>query len=153
MTQSKQEYIQELNTKLDSLVKEMNIALNKEIENGFYTTKEPQHIYNAKDRLMDTHIRLCDQAIKLMYKKNNDYAYGDDPYANFRGSESFDINPIIGILLRMQDKMMRIKTFALSNNLNVKEESVNDSIIDLINYAVLIAGFIEYEKEKRNITA
>ena len=121
--------------------------LKDEPKDGDIVFVEP-HKYNAQDKLMDMHIRLCDQALRLMKAKNNDYSYGDDPYNNFRGSEMLGISPIIGILLRMQDKMMRIKTFALCNNLNVKEESVNDSIIDLINYAVLIAGFIEYEKEK-----
>jgi hypothetical protein len=94
--------------------------------------------------IIATHQRLADKARQLMESKNHDYRGGTgDPFANFRGSVTFGINPIIGIMLRMQDKMMRIRTFAEKGQLQVKGEGVEDAILDLINYSVLIAGMVE----------
>lgn len=102
------------------------------------------------DDLLRLHSDLCQQALELIAKKNNDYAYGSDPYSNFRGSTMFHVLPEIGILLRMSDKMKRIETFVNSNNLKVKEETAIDACIDIINYAVLIAGLIKEQIEKEN---
>lgn len=86
---------------------------------------------------------LYSKAREIMSQKNHDYRGGsDDPYANFRGSTSLGIDPVIGILLRIQDKMMRIKTFSESGTLKAKGESVEDAFIDVINYIALIAGII-----------
>ncbi len=95
----------------------------------------------AISRLFNRHEVLCARARELLKSKNHDYRGGSgDPYANFRGSTAFGIDPIVGLMLRMQDKLMRIKTFAEKGTLQVKSEGVEDAIIDLINYSVLMAG-------------
>lgn len=87
---------------------------------------------------------LYQKARAIMEQKNHDYRGGSgDPYANFRGSVNLQIHPIIGILLRIQDKMMRIQTFVEKGQLIVKGESVEDSLIDMMNYTALIKGLIE----------
>lgn len=94
--------------------------------------------------LLNIHDRLTSAAKELMVKKNNDYTDGSvDPFANFRISTTLNVEPVIGILLRMQDKMQRIKTFINKGTLQVNDESVQDSLRDLINYTVLIGGLIE----------
>jgi len=75
-----------------------------------------------------------------MEKKNNDYSGGltsDDALANFKMSNALGMSPVMGLLLRIQDKMMRIKTFATDGSLNVADESVYDAFEDIINYAIL----------------
>jgi hypothetical protein len=97
--------------------------------------------------LLAFHKAICNKAFDIVEAKNHDYRGGTgDPFANFRGSVSFGIEPIVGILLRMQDKMMRIKTFAEKNQLLVKGEGVQDAILDIINYGILIAGMLEERK-------
>jgi hypothetical protein len=88
-----------------------------------------------------------------MMKKNHDYRGGDDndPFANFRGSTSLGIQPILGILLRVQDKLMRIKTFEEKGELKVKGEGIDDALIDVINYMVLIRGMIEMDSKPKQI--
>ena len=87
---------------------------------------------------------LHDAASEIMNKKNHDYRGGTgDPYKNFRGSDLFSIHPIVGVLLRMQDKMMRIQTFVEKGQLKVKGESVFDALVDLTNYTALIYGMIQ----------
>lgn len=99
------------------------------------------------------HYVLCDSAAKLMVTKNRDYSDGDDRWRNFRGSETFGVPTVVGMLIRMQDKLSRISTFARRGDLAVKTESVTDSLVDLINYAVLIGALIAEEKENAKAAA
>ena len=97
--------------------------------------------------LLEQHDDLCQAAKALMTRKNHDYTSGSgDPFANFRGSSYLGIAPILGVMLRMQDKMMRIRTFAEKGELKVKDEGVKDALIDLINYTVLMYGLVEEGK-------
>src|SRR5690242_8934649 len=96
------------------------------------------------DELIRLHNELTDQARTLMEKKNHDYTNGSvDPFANFRGSSYLNVPPEKGLLIRVQDKMMRISTFIDKRTLKVDNESCTDAIIDVINYMVLLAGLIE----------
>ena len=91
--------------------------------------------------LSDLHDDLCQAGKAIMAKKNHDYRGGTgDPYANFRGASLLGINPVTGILLRMQDKIMRVKTFAEKGKLKVDNEGVKDALVDIVNYSVLIWG-------------
>jgi len=84
---------------------------------------------------------------EIMTKKNHDYRGGSgDPYANFRGSDNLGIHPIVGIMLRVQDKMMRIKTFVEKGELMVQDESIEDALVDVQNYMDLIYGLIKEGK-------
>lgn len=99
----------------------------------------------TRDKLFKLHGALSSEALELMKKKNHDYAgkKGDDPFRNFRFSEDFDVHPARGVLLRMMDKMQRLNTFI--NTGDLKNESAKDSIVDIINYSVLLAGILEVE--------
>lgn len=105
----------------------------------------------AARRLFMKHDELCSKARDLMRQKNHDYrGGGGDPYANFRSAPQLGITPVQGILLRMNDKMMRVKTFDEKGELQVKDEGLEDALIDIINYAVLIGGLIQEEKYNDN---
>lgn len=90
--------------------------------------------------LLKLHKETCDKCYGIVQKKNNDYSGGatsPDALANFKMSTAIGLSPVIGLLLRIQDKMMRIKTFATDGALNVADETVNDAFEDIINYAIL----------------
>lgn len=104
--------------------------------------------------LLALHDELCGSAKDLMTRKNYDYTSGSgDSFANFRGSSYLGIDPVLGVMLRMQDKMMRIRTFVEKGELKVKDESVRDAFIDLVNYTVLMYGLIEEGKENQTTDA
>jgi hypothetical protein len=87
--------------------------------------------------------RILDEAYALMESKNHDYRGGSgDPFANFRRSVELGVEPEVGLLMRMLDKIQRIKTFATKGELAVKGEPVWDAIVDIINYAVLCYGLL-----------
>lgn len=96
------------------------------------------------NELFNTHNKLCLRAVAIMKAKNHDYTDGsNDPFANFRMSEFVDVKPEIGILMRILDKIARLKTFANKGILEVKDEDVDNSICDIINYLVLLKGMFD----------
>lgn len=89
------------------------------------------------------------ECIEISRKKNADYT-GDvsNPFANFEAVEMLHIGTAQGFLTRMQDKMMRIASFAKNGELQVKDESVQDTLRDLANYSCLFSGWIEAKKRE-----
>ena len=67
--------------------------------------------------------------------KQHDYGRDADPFATIRASEEFDIPAWLGAVMRGNDKMSRLKTFAQKGTL--KNESVEDSLKDLAVYALM----------------
>ena len=102
-----------------------------------------------KERLFELHQELNAEGMEIMRVKNNDYSGGvDDPFANFKDSTILGIEPELGIILRVLDKVKRIQTFIKKGELQVKGEPVKDAIIDIRNYFVLLAGMIEDRPER-----
>jgi hypothetical protein len=87
------------------------------------------------------------QCLDISKKKNADYTGNtEDPFSNFRSVEVLHITTETGFLTRMMDKMKRIASFSHNGQLQVKDESVTDTLRDLANYACLLAGYIESKK-------
>lgn len=97
-----------------------------------------------RSELLPLHEQLCQDARDLMKAKNQDYASDDsDPFSNLTACQTLGVDPVIGVLIRIGDKFARIKSFIEKGELQVKDESVRDSILDSINYLVLAAGMIQ----------
>lgn len=102
----------------------------------------------TKEELLQLHEDTCNYCRSIMKAKNTDYTGGsDDPFANFRISEAFGVHPVIGILMRLSDKMQRIKAFVANGKMAVAAESADDACDDIINYAVLIKGMFHEAAE------
>lgn len=87
--------------------------------------------------------------IETSRKKNADYTGGaDDPFSNFTSVEVLDVLTEHGFLTRMMDKMKRISSFVKNGELQVKDESVLDTLSDLANYSCLFAGYIKSKKNE-----
>lgn len=54
--------------------------------------------------------------------------------------------PLIGLFIRMGDKMQRLKAFSKHGKLQVKSEGVDDALRDLIGYCTLGLAMIEDRK-------
>lgn len=88
---------------------------------------------------------LFARAADIIKKKNDDYASPGEVFKNFDAVRALGITSTEkGFLVRMTDKMSRLSTFAERGELSVKEESVEDAIVDLINYACLLGAYIKY---------
>lgn len=96
------------------------------------------------------------EQLAITTAKNADYAGagGDqDAFANFKqiGHLLGDTKAIeIGFLTRMSDKMSRIASFVAQGSLQVKDESVSDTLNDLSIYCQLFRAYLKSEKDKLN---
>ena len=75
-------------------------------------------------------------------KKQADYGTDKDPFANISASAEFGIEPWVGTVLRMNDKMARIKSFIKKGTL--QNESIQDSLLDICVYAAI--ALVKYEE-------
>ena len=79
-------------------------------------------------------------------RKNHDYGgSNNDPYANFRNSTIAGVSVERGILVRLMDKMSRISTL-LDKEALVKDEAVDDTIDDAINYLAILKSYRKNNK-------
>lgn len=102
---------------------------------------------------LNYHKSKCEQMVETTIRKNHDYAGagGEDPFHNFRQVERMGIcSTETGFLTRMTDKISRIQSFVEQGVLQVKDESIEDTLIDLANYSILMAGYIKSKKEDNN---
>lgn len=75
-----------------------------------------------------------DELDRLQEAKGSDYGSEDDPLYNLRASEMFGTPAWLGSIIRANDKINRIATFARRGAL--VNESVEDSLRDLAVYAI-----------------
>lgn len=102
-----------------------------------------------REDLLNIHETLCNKSRALMRKKNADYAGGRgvEPFANFTRCESMGIcKTEAGMLVRMTDKMSRLSSFLEAGKFEVADESLEDTTLDIINYAVLLYAFVSDKK-------
>jgi hypothetical protein len=93
--------------------------------------------------------RECIESMHAITKaKNADYTGAtEDPFANFGRVELLGIcSTEQGFLTRMTDKLCRLTSFVQQGTLQVKDESVTDTLLDLANYCILMAGYIQSKK-------
>ena len=101
-----------------------------------------------RSQLLDIHAALTDKAFRVMQKKNHDYASNTDPFFNLRQCEAFGLCSVEqGILVRMTDKISRLSQYTKNGDLQVKDESVEDTLVDIINYTVLLRAYLKEQGE------
>lgn len=106
----------------------------------------------TKNDYMNFHQAACAKMIAITKAKNSDYTGASaDPFSNFNqigGLVQLPMVTEIGFLTRMSDKISRIGSFITKGTLAVKDESVSDTLLDLANYCILFAGYLESKKSK-----
>ena len=93
---------------------------------------------------------LLDQMAKLHSRKNHDYAGTSDPLKNLRACTRLELDPFIGVMVRLQDKWSRIEEFVKSKTLLVKNESVEDTLMDNAVYSLLAIILLREQKESES---
>lgn len=89
------------------------------------------------------YLKLLDEMKELHCRKAADYGRGKDPFANVRAGADFGVPAWVGVMIRANDKMHRIKSFLANGSL--KNESVEDSLKDLAAYALI--ALVLYREE------
>ena len=83
---------------------------------------------------------IQDNARTLFSKKNKDYG---DAFANYG---------VIGVLMRMQDKLSRGISISKSKIELVEDESLKDTLLDLHNYAAMALMLMQENDEQQDLS-
>lgn len=99
---------------------------------------------------------------ELLQSKNADYTKinADDPFYNFKqeGVQHFlENNKIdvidatsLGILIRLNDKARRISNLLLTGNVAILTESIEDTLLDQINYSAILLCWLKIQRIKES---
>lgn len=85
---------------------------------------------------------------QVMSSKNHDYSYGEDALTNFKSVEQFGVKVEDGFITRLTDKMKRISNL-LKVEAAVKDEKIEDTILDGVNYLILLAAYLHDKKNQK----
>lgn len=89
---------------------------------------------------------LAGVAAEITKRKNADYSKTKDAFANFQLVEYLGVtDTATGIMVRMCDKVIRISNLIKTEG-KVKDESITDTLIDLANYSLILAVWINTNK-------
>ena len=118
------------------------INKSKAIEEWENSILEPNF---GDNDMVKHHIDMVNKCIEITRAKNHDYAGDEDPLRNFRMCEQFGVSMEKGILIRLTDKLSRIARL-LDNPAYVKDESIEDTLIDTVNYSMILDYAIKQRK-------
>lgn len=96
--------------------------------------------------------KIFADCLALVEKKNADYSGASlDPFKNIRNAGFVGVSVERGVLVRMMDKMGRISSL-LDQDAQVKSESIDDTLNDLINYAAILKLYLKSNRQMMSIT-
>lgn len=78
---------------------------------------------------VEHHAHICEEINKLYERKNHDY--GDSFH------QTFTEEGMAMARIRLGDKLSRFKTLSRGGEQKVNDESIQDTLIDLANYAIM----------------
>ena len=83
------------------------------------------------------HYAICQKLNQVQKAKNHDYgdSFGD----------TYKKLGIISAVTRLSDKMNRLMSLAVSHNAQVKDEKIEDTLLDMANYAIMTLIELGYE--------
>lgn len=100
---------------------------------GYLTLEEAidefAEVINGTEGATNLHVNICRELIDLYNRKNHDY--GDSFH------KTFEEEGLAMCRIRMNDKLERFKTLSRGEESQVRDESMEDTLLDLANYAIM----------------
>ena len=90
------------------------------------------------------------KCVEISKAKNADYSSTHDALSNFKVVSTLGIDPRAGLIVRMTDKLARLSNLMLNvpeGKQAVRDESIEDTLLDLSNYAIILAIYNKYEQK------
>ena len=100
---------------------------------------EPDDLKLHIDPKVARHCAICQKLNQVYKAKNHDYgdSFGD----------TYKKLGIISAVTRLSDKMNRLMSLAVSHDAQVKDEKIEDTLLDMANYAIMTLIELGYEPE------
>ena len=89
---------------------------------------------------MITFADITKEMVSLQEKKNKDYGNSFE--------QTLDEFGLIAGVIRLNDKMNRVKQLCKSQKQEVKDEKIEDTLIDLANYAIMTLSWLKNNNGK-----
>lgn len=107
----------------------------------------------TREEYFEFHAKFCREALDLSMQKNHDYSGGEDgsnPFQNFMFVEQLGMSVTAeqGFIVRLADKIKRLAGFCKTGRFEVSDESFRDTAIDVVNYACLLAAYVDSKANK-----
>jgi len=121
-------------------------------ENDFHNSEVNKNETINRQWLLNLHKELTEEARSLSERKNHDYSGGTHPFLNFTRCESMGVCATeAGIMVRLTDKMSRLSTFISTGSFKVKDEALRDTVLDVINYVIILYAYVQSKKVLDNL--
>ncbi|KKN40735.1 hypothetical protein LCGC14_0730430 [marine sediment metagenome] len=92
---------------------------------------------------------LLAEMAELHSSKNHDYGIKSIPLRNLYKCRDMGITPFTGVMVRLTDKWARLESFMQQGVLEVKNESIEDTLMDNALYSILAIILLREEKEAK----
>lgn len=89
----------------------------------------------AQGSRVNQYKKVQEEALELFTRKNKDYG------------DAFADNGVIGVLVRMGDKIRRLQSITKNKISLVDDESLRDTLIDLHNYSAMAIMLLDEKEE------
>ena len=97
---------------------------------------------------IEYHDAMYAKARALTVAKGHDYSGTEDTLTNLKACERLGLCPAeTGVLIRLSDKFQRLITLIGKDEAPVVDESVEDTMLDIVNYTLLL-GALRKERIK-----
>lgn len=126
------------------MVKEINIGRIDSNENIVAETNESinlREVVRAMTEDERRHKKILDEMADTFSKKNSDYGNAFEEIL-----DDFGASYAVG---RLKEKLKRLTQLVVSNKQEVKDESIEDTLLDMANYAVLTIMWLQKQKESK----
>lgn len=125
--------------KIYNWYKELDPAACENAETKRYD-KEPDAIKLHIELKVAQHYAICQKLNQVYKAKNHDYgdSFGD----------TYKKLGIISAVTRLSDKINRLMSLAVSHDAQVKDEKIEDTLLDMANYAIMTLIELGYEVDK-----
>lgn len=92
---------------------------------------------------MKTFEEILQRMAEIHAAKAHDYSPGEDTLGNFTECRRVGVAPHIGCFIRLQDKYTRACNLIQGVEAAVRDETIEDTLIDMANYAILTLLLID----------
>jgi hypothetical protein len=93
--------------------------------------------------MTDRFKQITNEMVNLYERKNSDY--GNSIHDTFKKYGA------VAYLVRMEDKINRVRSLIQNDNQKVEDEKIHDSLVDLANYSILMLLELEGDKDETTI--
>ena len=95
--------------------------------------------------------QIVEELSELHSRKNHDYS-NKHPLSNLQECADAGVEPWVGVIVRLTDKMSRLKSYAKKREYLVKDEGVVDTFKDMAVYSILAIILLEEERQKKGLS-